>query len=108
MLTIKGFEIQEYKLQGSANRRAVMYKNTIVATLKKVGVPEDDIEIDLIPIAIQRKPAAVAWYFEDTHLYFSYTKFNFIGNIYVISKVLEKYVEALLNGERSANDFINL
>ena len=106
MLSVKGFEIPEYKLQGSAGRRSVMYKNSIIATLRKIGVVEDDITVDLIPIAIQRKPAMVSWYFEDSHLYFSFTKFNFIGNIHVISKVLEKYVEALLSGERSANEFI--
>jgi hypothetical protein len=106
-MTVKGFEIPEYKLQGSASRRAQMYKNSIIATLKKIGVHEDDIKIDLISIAIQRRPAAVSFWFDDRHLYFSYTKSNFIGNIHVIAKVLEKYVEALINEERSMNDFIN-
>ena len=107
MLTIKGFEIPEYKLQGSASRRAQMYKNSIIATLKKIGVPEDDVDIDLISIAIQRRPAVVSWYFDERHLYFSYNKFNFIGNIHVLAKILEKYVEAMLNNERSASEFIN-
>ena len=106
MLIIKGFEIPEYKMQGSSSRRAVMYKNTIIASLKKAGVPEDDINLDLIPVAIKKKAAVVSWYYDDFHLYFSYNQFNFIGNIHVISKVLEKYVEALLNGEKSSSDFI--
>ena len=106
MLTVKGFEIPEYKVQGSSSRKAVMYRNSIIATLKKVGVSEDDVEIDLIRVAIQRRPAAVSWYYDDIHLYLSYNMLNFIGNIHVISKVLDKYVEAMLNGEKSAEDFI--
>jgi len=60
----------------------------------------------LIAVAIQRKPASVSWYYHDIHLYFSYNKFNFVGNIHIIAKVLEKYVEAILNGEKSSEDFI--
>ena len=106
MLNIKGFEIAEYKIQGSSSRRALMYKNSIISTLRKIGIPEDDINIELINVAIQNKPAAVSWYFHDSHLYFSYNKFNFVANMHVIAKLLERYVEALLNGEKSEEDFI--
>ena len=106
-MTVKGFEIPEYKLQGSTSRRAQMYKNGIIASLRKIGVPEDDVKIDLIPIAIQRRPAAASWWFDDRHLYFSYNKSNFISNLHVIAKVIEKYVEALINEERTVNDFVN-
>ena len=106
MIIVKGFEIAEHKIQGSSSRRSVMYKNSIIATLKKIGVPEDDVNIELIPIPIQRKAAAVSWYYENTHLYFSYNQFDFVGNIHVIAKVLEKYIEAMLSGERSKSDFI--
>src|SRR3989344_3754821 len=106
MLNIKGFAISEYLPRDSANRRALMYKNSIISSLKKIGISEDDIKIDLIPIAIQKKQASAAWYFKNSHLYFSYTKFNFIVNIHVIAKLLEKYVEAILSGERTIDEFI--
>lgn len=106
MLTVKGFEIPEYKIQGSSSRRSLMYKNSILASLRKVGVPENDIKLDLITVAIKRKPASVSWYYNDFHLYFSYNLYNFVGNIHVIAKLLEKYVQAMIDGEKSSEDFV--
>ncbi|MBT3297487.1 J domain-containing protein [archaeon] len=104
-MIIKGHEFPEFKVQGSSSRRAIQFRNDIFANLKKIGVHEDDIMIKMETVAIKKVQAAVSWYFDNQHLFFSYNKFNFVGNLYVISKVIKFETDALLNNEKTAQQF---
>ncbi len=105
-MIIKGHEFPEFKGQGSSSRRAIQFRNDIFTNLKKLGVHEDDIMIKMELLAIRKVQAAVSWYFQDQHLFFSYNKSNFVGNLYVVSKVIESETKVLLNGEKTTQQFI--
>ncbi len=108
MLTVKGHQFKPMNPNGSSARRALQFKNNIITALKKLGVHEDDIEIELEPVAIRRAPASVSWYLSDSHLHFSYMNGkNFVENIYIVSKVIEAEVELVLNNQKHIEEFVN-
>ena len=56
---------------------------------------------------MKKAPAFATWYFEGYHLHYSYsTSGRFVDNLYVVFKVVELKVDALLKEEISINDFI--
>jgi len=104
MITVKGHELKPYAKEASL-RRAVHFKNEIISTLKKLGVPEEATDIPLEPVVIKKLPASATWYFQHERLYFSYNKLRFIDNIYVVCKVIELETQALLDGRKTAEEF---
>ncbi len=107
-LKVKGYELESFNIKSASQRKAVQLKNNIFSSLKKVAVGEDDIEIDLEAVVIKKAKAAVSWYMEGQHLYLSYTKLSFIENLYIVSKIIEFEVEALLNEKKTIKEFIDL
>ena len=106
-LKIKGYEFDVIIARDSFNRRALQYANKIIDTLKKIGLTEDDVDIPIEAVAMKKTPASATWYFEGYHLHYSYAASDkFVDNLYVVFKVIEIEVNALLNEERSINDFI--
>ena len=106
-ITVRGHEFSELIIKDSYDRRAVQFKNNIFATLHKIGLTEDDVEVILPRIARMRGTAAASWYFEGRNMYFSYKLApTFVQNLYVVSKVIEVEVAALLKNEKKAEDFI--
>ena len=110
MATIKakGHEFNDYRVRDSFNRRAVQFRNNIIISLGKIGLTEDDIEVDLEPSAMKKAPASAAWYIDGHHLYYSYSASNkFVENLYAVSKVIELEVNSLLNKEKTRQEFIS-
>ena len=107
-LKIKGHEFNAVIARDSFHRRAVQYRNLIINTLRKLGLTEDDADIPLEPAANKKAPASASWYFDGYHLHYSYQTSNkFVDNLYVVLKIIEHEVGALLNDEKSVNDFIS-
>ncbi len=52
MVFIKGHEIEAPRITGSYDRRALQLENSIVATLKQIGVERHHIEVNMQKIAI--------------------------------------------------------
>ena len=75
-ITVKGHEFNELIIRDSYDRRAVSYMNTIISTLRKIGIKEDDIDVEIRPVARMKAPASATWYFDGYHMYFSYKKAN--------------------------------
>ncbi len=108
MVTIKGYDIKPLTIRDSFDRRAIQYKNNIIETLHKVGLTEDDIDIKVEPGAFRNAPASVAWYIEGHRLYYSYKiAKKYVENLYIVSKVIELEVDALLKGEITFEDFVS-
>ena len=105
-INVKGHEFPMFHVKGSSNRKALQFHNDIIKTLRKLGLTEDDVEIPLERIAIKRAPASALWFMDGYRLYYSYSQGNrFIDNLYVVSKVIELEVAALLNGEKTEDEF---
>ena len=107
-LKIKGHEFNAVIARDSFHRRAVQYRNKIIDTLRKIGLTEDDADVEVEAAAMKKAPASATWYFEGYHLHYSYQASDkFVDNLYVVLKVIELEVNALLDEERTVNEFIS-
>ena len=107
-INAKGYEFSIAPIRDSFNRRAVQYRNKIIAALKRTGLTEDDIDIELEPNAIRKAPASVSWYINKQHLHYSHSsRSKYVENLYVVFKVINLEVTALLEGRIALEDFIN-
>ena len=108
IIKLKGHDLKEPKIRDSYDRRAIQFKNNIITSLKKLNISEDDIEVPLQKVARIRAPASASWYFAGEFLYISYKNLRFIDNLYLISKVIEIEVEALINKEKRLEEFVKV
>ena len=107
-LKIKGHEFNAVIAKDSFHRRAVQYRNKIIDTLRKIGLTEDDVEIPVEAASMKKAPASATWYFEGYHLHYSYqASGKFVDNLYVVFKMIELEVNALLNEEMTINEFVS-
>ncbi|MCF7866872.1 DnaJ domain-containing protein [Candidatus Woesearchaeota archaeon] len=105
---IKGHEFNVLNIRDSHSRRAQRFKNNIIESLKMIGLTEDDIDIELEPVAIKNLPASASWYVEGMHLHYTYKACNkYAENLYVVSKVIELEIRDILNGEKTISEFID-
>ncbi|MEK6901782.1 MAG: DnaJ domain-containing protein [Nanoarchaeota archaeon] len=103
---VKGHEFSMFNVRDSYSRRAVQFKNNILESLRKIGIKEDDVEVSLEAFAIKKAPASTSWYIDGYHLYYSYNLCpKFVENLYVVSKVIELEVEALLHEQITIEEF---
>ena len=106
-LKVKGHEFNAFIVKDSFNRRAQSFQNVIIQALGKLGISEDRIDVPLEVFALKKAPASATWFMEGYRLYYSYNgSTKFVENLYVVSKVIELEVTALLNEEKTAEDFI--
>ena len=106
-ITVKGHEFNAFTLKDSFQRRAVLFKNNILESLRKLGITENAVEVKLEVLATRKAPAFAEWYFKGHYLYYSYNQGNkFIENLYIVSKVIELEVNELLNGQKAVDEFV--
>lgn len=108
IISIRGHEIKAIPIKDSFNRRALKFKNNIISNLRSIGVADDDVIIDLEPVAIKRLPAKAVWYIDEYHSHYSYKAGNkYVDNLYIISKLIELEVKAIKEGKKTVEEFIN-
>lgn len=106
---VKGYSIEIIPARDSFGRRAQQYQNRIFSALKRLGVGENDIDIELEKVPFRKAPASIAWYFQDKHLFYSYSSAgNFVENLYVVLSVIERAIDDLLSGKKTEWDFIHM
>ncbi len=106
-IKIKGHEFKDVLAKDSFGRRALQYKNRIISTLKKIGLTDDDVILDLEPVAIKNVQASATWYCEGYRMYYSYKSAKkYVDNLYVVYKVIEFEVADLLEGRKTFEEFL--
>ena len=106
-ITIKGKEFHIPPVKDSYNRRSIQYRNNIITVLRKISINEDDVDVQLENAAMKKIQAKASWYIAGHHLYYSYKGANnYAENLYVVFKVIENEVNALLNEDKKVDDFI--
>lgn len=106
-ITVRGHEFSELVIKDSYDRRALQYKNNIIASLQKIGLTEDDLEVVLPRIARMKGTASASWYFDGRNMYFSYKNgATYVQNLYIVSKVIEMEVALLVAGQKTAEEFV--
>lgn len=107
-IKIKEYEITPVTISNSFSRRAVQYKNSIIETLKKIGVKEDHIFIEVETNAFKNAPASASWYIDGHHLYYSYKiAKKYVENLAIVFTVISLEVNALLAGQKTFEEFIS-
>ncbi|HLG23848.1 MAG TPA: DnaJ domain-containing protein [Candidatus Nanoarchaeia archaeon] len=105
---IKGHEIRAAPVRDSFNRRSVQFMNNIIKSLGKIGLSEDDVEVEMEPNAIKKLAASASWWIEGYHLHYSYSSQDrFVDNLNIVSKVIDAEVNAVLSEQKTINDFIS-
>ena len=107
-LKIKGHEFSAFIVKESFSRRAVQFRNNILGSLRKIGLSEDDVDVEIETLAAKKAPACASWYIQGHHLYYSYNgAAKFVENLYVVSKIIELEVDALLKERKTLREFIS-
>ena len=107
-IKIKGHEFEAVAVKDSFNRRAIQFKNNIITSLGRLGLTVDDVDIELEPNAIKKAPASVSWYLDKQHLYYSHSsRSKYVENLYVVFKVIDLEITALLEERRTPEESIN-
>ncbi len=107
-IKIKGHEFAAISVRDSFDRRALQYKNKIATALRKINIKEDDVEVDLEPVSMKSVSASASWYFSGHRMHFSYnSSMKYVENLYVVLKVIELEVNALVSGQKAMRDFIS-
>ena len=105
---VKGHDIVAFVAKDSFSRRAVQFRNALLHTLKKIGVKEDQTEIPLEGYAMRKTAATAIWFMDGHRLSYSYEGGNtFVDNLYIVSKVIELEIQALLDEKTSMPDFLS-
>ncbi len=107
LIKAKGYEFNLTPIRDSYDRRAIQFKNSIIAALKKAGITEDDVDIDIQSNARLAGQATAKWYSEGYLMQYSHqSQPKYAENLCVVLKVIEKEVDALIRGEKPFEDFI--
>ena len=105
---VKGHEFEMFIVKDSFNRRAVQFMNSIFDALKKIGIPESQIDVPLEKFALKNAPASVLWFMDGHRMFYSYeASTKFVENLFVVLKVIELEVTALLTKKKTVEDFIS-
>lgn len=108
VITAKGHTFDVLIVKDSFSRRAVQFRNHIIHTLKKIGLTENHVDIELEACAHKKFKASATWYFNGHRMYYSYDLGDkFVDNLNIVSKVIELEVDALINERKQVEDFIS-
>ncbi len=106
VIKIKGYEVDSFDMKHASSRKALQLKNAIVSHLRKLGIHEDAVSVKEEPLVIRRTAASVSWYMDGRYLYYDYKTKSFMENLYIVSKIIENEVEAVLTGEKDREEFV--
>ncbi len=96
-ITIKQHEFEIRPIRDSYDRRAQLFRNNIIETVSKIGVPEHQVDVELAINARMNAPGVAIWYLDGHRLQYSHKSFTkYAENLYVVSKVIELKVNELL------------
>lgn len=108
-VAVKGHEIDVKVTKSAYSRKAVLFANTIVEELKKLGITRDEIEIETHILGNKDVPATLEFWTQGQYMRFSYSQTRrFIDNLYVIKEVILREVEEVVTGKKDIWEFLTL
>jgi hypothetical protein len=107
-IMVKGHTIVVPQIKDSFSRRAEHLKNKIIASLSKIGLTADDVDVVLEKIPIKRVPAKATWYMNGHRLEYTYAlQPRYIDNLSVVAQVIDAEVSDLLANRKHIQEFIS-
>ena len=108
VLSVKGHEIELKVTKTAYQRKVVQFANNIVEDLKLLGIPRDNIQIEINIIGNKQEPAVLEFWAEGYYMRFSYQLAKrFVDNMYIISKLINLEVKEVLEGKKSFEEFLH-
>jgi hypothetical protein len=105
-IILRGKEYEHAAINGIYGRLAVQYRNNIITSLRKLGVKEDNVKIEIPRMPFKKELASASWYLEGRHLYYSCNRStSYAGNLHLVLKVIEHHVTEVLSDTMTLNDF---
>jgi len=106
-IKVKGHEFEPVTIRDSFDRRATQYKNKIITSLRQLGLTVDDIDIKHESTVLKKSAASVSWYLNKHHLHYShYSRNKYVENLYIVFKVIDLEITALLEERVTLEEFI--
>ena len=106
-LNLKGNEFEIKFNPISSSRSAVQFRNSIISSLKKVGVPSHYVSLKEVHNPLSKVGAEVFWYTGDVNCCYNYDRQgSYVNNLQVIAKLIEIEVNKVVNGEKEIQDFV--
>ncbi len=107
-IRVRELEFNLPEIRDSYDRRAILFKNNIIESLKKIGLQDYQSEIELPGNARIAAPASASWYFEGYFMHYSCnSQAKYIENLFIVSKVIELKVKELVEKHTTFQDFIS-
>jgi hypothetical protein len=107
-INVKGHEFEAVIVKDSFERRATQYKNNIISNLRKLGLTEDDVTVELEKMPFKKAQATAKWYLDGHLCHYDYKFANkFVDNLFVVQKIIEIEVNLVLSEKKHLQDFIN-
>jgi hypothetical protein len=104
---VKGYSIESKVTKSAYDRKAVLFANTIVEELRKLGIPRDDIEIKTNILGNKNVPALLEFWTQGRYLRFSFSLTKcFIDNLYIISQLVKLEVQDVLEEKKTIQEFL--
>lgn len=106
-IKVKGHEFEAVTIRDSFNRRVIQFQNKIIASIGRLGLTADDVDIELEPNGIKKAPASASWYLNDHYLYYSHnSRSKYVENLYVVFKVIDLEITALIEERITIEEFM--
>ncbi len=106
MIKVKGHEFRAFNRKLSSHRKAVQLHNDIIQNLRTIGVPENDVEIEIPTLVIRTTAASVEWWQDGYRLYYSFKLAgSYICNLHVISQVIKAEIELVKANKKTMPEF---
>lgn len=107
IIKIKGEEYSIVLTRDAFHRRSIQYGNSIIKELRRINVDEVDVSEETSPV--RKAPANVSWWVEGIHCHYTYNKMSkYADNLLVILRVIENYVNKVLEEVITLQEFIEL
>ena len=104
---IKGNEFDITFTTHSSMRSATAFRNKIILTLKKIGIPSHHIKLKEERLPFKKAGAEIYWYVNGFNCYYNYNRQEkYIDNLQVICTLLEIEVLNILEGAKDIQEFI--
>lgn len=107
-LKIKGNEFSiNFVNTSSYTRYARLFESNILASLKKIGISQNNIRLKEEIFPMKKAGAEVYWWINGFNCYYSYSRREkYIENLQIIAKVVDLEVSKVLSGIKTIEEFV--
>ena len=107
-IKVKGNEFHVEIISASSyTRHARLFESNILASLKKIGVSQQNIRLKEEIFPMKKAGAEVHWWINGSNCYYSYNRQEkYVENLQIMAKVIDIEVANVLKGIKTIEEFV--